>query len=49
MQVADALLENGVIIDERPPSLIRVAPVPLYNRYLEVWRFVQIFKAVVLG
>ena len=49
VQVADALLDNGVFIDERPPNLIRVAPVPLYNRYLEVWRFVQIFEAVILG
>ena len=49
VQVADALLANGVIIDERPPNLIRVAPVPLYNRYLDVWRFVQIFSRVLLG
>lgn len=48
-QVADALLDRGVIIDERPPNLIRVAPVPLYNRFGEVWEFVQVFNAVVLG
>jgi kynureninase len=37
------LEENGVIIDERKPDVIRVAPAPLYNTYEEVWMFVQIF------
>jgi kynureninase len=47
--VAEALLEKRVIIDERPPNLIRVAPTPLYNQYHEVWQFVEIFKLVVSG
>jgi len=33
---------SGVTCDWREPDVIRVAPVPLYNRYEEVWRFVEI-------
>ena len=47
--VADALLEKRVVIDERPPNLIRVAPTPLYNQFHEVWEFVEIFNQVVSG
>lgn len=38
------LSENGVLCDFRQPNVIRVAPVPFYNSYHEVWRFVQIAK-----
>ncbi|RHZ70663.1 Kynureninase 1 [Aspergillus turcosus] len=41
--VLESLDENAVIIDERKPDVIRVAPAPLYNTYVEVWRFAQIF------
>ena len=33
--------EDGVICDARPPDVLRVAPVPLYNRYEDVWLFVD--------
>jgi kynureninase len=46
-QVAEVLLERGVVIDERPPNLIRVAPVPLFSRFHEVWQFVQTFGEVI--
>lgn len=36
--------EAGIVVDKRKPNVIRVAPVPLYNTYEEVWRFVQIFN-----
>ena len=41
--VLHSLEENGVVIDERKPDVIRVAPAPLYNTYVEVWEFCQIF------
>lgn len=41
--VLEDLEDNGVVIDERKPDVIRVAPAPLYNTYEEVWEFVQIF------
>ena len=38
----DRLRENGVVCDWRNPNVIRVAPVPLYNTFHEVWRFVNL-------
>jgi kynureninase len=32
----------GVVCDFREPNVVRVAPVPLYNTFHEVWRFAQI-------
>lgn len=34
----------GVIADWREPNVIRIAPVPLYNTFEEVWKFAEIFK-----
>lgn len=41
----EMLEEEGIVADKRRPDVIRVAPVPLYNTYEEVWKFVQIFNA----
>lgn len=40
-----ALQQRGVVCDYREPDVIRVAPVPLYNRFLDVWEFVQALRA----
>ena len=42
--VSAALEENGVMCDKRKPNVIRVAPVPLYTRFEDVWRFMQILR-----
>ncbi|MCJ1316901.1 Kynureninase (L-kynurenine hydrolase) [Xylographa vitiligo] len=34
----------GVVVDERRPDVVRVAPAPLYNSYTDVWDFVRIFR-----
>ncbi|KAK8195044.1 kynureninase 1 [Phyllosticta capitalensis] len=38
------LESQGVIVDERRPDVIRVAPAPLYNNYTDAWKFTKIFK-----
>lgn len=42
-RVLEILEEHGVVVDERKPDVIRVAPAPLYNTYSEVWEFCEIF------
>jgi len=42
-----ALRERGVLTDFRPPTTIRLTPVPLYTSYVEVWECVQHLKAVI--
>lgn len=41
--VQEQLEASGVVVDERKPDVIRVAPAPLYNSYSDVWEFCQIF------
>jgi kynureninase len=38
----DYLMDNGVICDWREPNVIRLAPVPLYNSFVDVWRVGQL-------
>jgi len=40
----DALNKQGVISDWREPNVIRVAPVPLYNTFEDVYEFVRILE-----
>ena len=46
-RVFDALSAHGVICDWRSPDIIRVAPVPLYNRFEDAWRFAQVLSEVI--
>ncbi len=39
--VVEELEGRGIIVDFRPPDILRVAPVPLYNRFTDVVRFVR--------
>ncbi len=48
-EIFDALTQQGVIADWREPNVIRVAPVPLYNSFTDVYRFGQIISKVLAG
>ena len=41
------LSENGVICDWREPNVIRLAPVPLYNSFQDVWELYERLKMFV--
>jgi len=45
-EVFDELLKHGVLADWREPNVIRIAPVPLYNTFEEVWQFANIFNKI---
>ncbi|PSR77838.1 putative kynureninase [Coniella lustricola] len=39
--------EKGIICDKRKPDVIRVAPVPMYNSFEDVWRFMHALREAV--
>lgn len=41
--ICDALAKEGIICDWREPDILRVAPVPLYNTFLDVYTFAEKF------
>jgi kynureninase len=45
--VLATLAERGVVADYRAPDIIRVAPVPLYNTFHEVWRLAGILRETI--
>lgn len=46
-RINQALIVRGVIPDFRPPNVIRLAPIPLYISYHDVWKVAQHLKAVI--
>lgn len=44
-QVVQNLIAQGIVTDWREPDVIRVAPVPLYSSYADIWRLVEGLKA----
>ena len=35
----------GIVVDERKPDVVRVAPAPLYNSFKDCYEFARIFRA----
>jgi kynureninase len=46
-EIFDSLMQQGVMTDWREPNVIRVAAVPLYNSFKDVWRFADIIQKLV--
>ena len=46
-EIYDGLMKEGIMVDWREPSTIRMAPVPLYNTFEEVWKFFRVFRNLV--
>jgi kynureninase len=46
--IFNKLTENGVVSDWREPDVIRVAPAPLYNSFLDVYRFGKILEEAIV-
>lgn len=46
-RICQALKKRSVVPDFRPPNVIRIAPVALYNTFHEVWKVVQHLKEIV--
>lgn len=46
-EVFAELMQQGVIADWREPNVIRIAAVPLYNSFEDIWKFGSIIKQIV--
>ncbi|MEO6254362.1 MAG: kynureninase [Ferruginibacter sp.] len=46
-EVFEALKQNGILADWREPNVIRIAPVPLYNSFEDVFNFGKIISSVI--
>ena len=46
-KIFDELLKQGVIADWREPNVIRIAPVPLYNSFEDIFNFGEIISKTI--
>jgi len=47
LRINEALRSRGVVPDFRPRNIVRIAPMPLYDTFHEIWQVVQHFKDIV--
>lgn len=45
-EIFTALIQQGIMADWREPNVIRIAPVPLYNTFEDVWTFGNAIKTI---
>ncbi|MDW7690344.1 kynureninase [Flammeovirgaceae bacterium SG7u.111] len=43
-KIFDNLIKKGIVVDWREPNVIRLAPVPLYNTFEEIFQFYTVLK-----
>lgn len=43
-QLFEGITKNGIMTDWREPNVIRIAPVPLYNTFEEIFLFAEVLK-----
>jgi len=41
--------EQGIVVDERMPDVVRVAPAPLYNGFGDCWQFMEAFHQALVN
>jgi kynureninase len=46
-EIFNQLAERGIMADWREPDVIRIAPVPLYNTFQEIWTFGNIMQDII--
>jgi kynureninase len=46
-QVSQALRERGVVVDYRPPNVVRICPAPLYVGFEDVYDVAETLRAVI--
>jgi kynureninase len=45
-RIGNALRDRGIVPDVRPPNIIRMASIPLYNFYREIWMAIRRLREV---
>jgi kynureninase len=46
-RISEVLRERGVVVDYRPPNVVRVCPAPLYTRFEDVWHVVDRLRDII--
>jgi kynureninase len=46
-RIAKALKNRGIVPDFREPNVVRLAPIALYTRYIDIWDVVQALKGII--
>jgi kynureninase len=47
LRISEALRGRGVVPDFRPPDIVRIAPVALYNTCAELWGLVRHLRDII--